>query len=86
MHSDLNKLETKAEKSNNNVADIKVDIKYTNEKISVAQETTVALKNGFKSLLDQINMTLGKLNAIDERANSIKTKVIETQSLIKQEK
>ena len=61
------------------VSDIKVDTNNTQERISIAQETTSALKDELKSLLDKINMTSGKLNVIEQRSNDIKVEVAATQ-------
>ena len=44
------------------------------QKKRYAQETASALQNEFKSLLGWINMTTGKLNVIEERANNLNSK------------
>ena len=66
------------------LADVNIDTKTTHEGISVASQTAVALKREFGTLLDKIDMTLGKLNVIEQQAKDIKTNVAETQNPTKE--
>ena len=80
MNAALDDLESRAQKSRDAISDIKVDSNETKGKIVVAQETASAFQNKFKSLLDWIYMTTGKLNVIKERANNLKSKISDIQS------
>ena len=84
MKYTLDEINISVDSSHHNIAELKVENNTTDEGINSSMEASTALKNEFSSLIDRLNMTSGKLNVIEERAERVKNIVINIDTELKQ--